>query len=260
MRLVSLAPGHFLGFAKGLEPRVDLGRGAAIGRNLDSIVFDINVALKGAGALGVGNVDGGIPTVIFMAGKPDGNMRIAVAQEIDLVHFQIAVLGGIEGNAMIEGEGNVAVLKKGDQIVNVLQGGTAGGSDDRFASLGDLLDQEPIVQVGTGQLDDLHAQRHAQIHGTFIERSGAGQHARFANGRNQSGVIVRGQRGLQGLFDVTDVRTLAIIRMDQCVHIAQLDFDGGADVVEPDDLAELVHNRQTSLQLAQMVVGHLQHK
>ena len=81
----------------------------------------------------------------------------------DLVDFKIAFFAGIDGNAVIDREGNVPVLKEDDEIIEVLERSAACGANDRLARLGDPLDQDPVVHVGTGQLDYRQRQLHAKI-------------------------------------------------------------------------------------------------
>ena len=65
---------------------------------------------------------------------------------------------------MIDCQRNTAVGEELDEVVDILQRGAAGRDDDRFLGGGDLLDQDPVVEIGTCQLEDVDAEFDAQIH------------------------------------------------------------------------------------------------
>ena len=63
---VAAAAAHFGGLVKGLVPGVALVRQGAVGGDRDAVLVDVDVPLPGAGALAVGDQQGGPPVVIFM--------------------------------------------------------------------------------------------------------------------------------------------------------------------------------------------------
>jgi hypothetical protein len=50
------------------------------------------------------------------------------------------------------------------------------------------------------------------------------------------------------------------VLMDEGVDIAELQFDGGAYVIEAHNLREVIDDLQAPLQVAQVVIGQLQHE
>ena len=68
------------------------------------------------------------------------------------------------------------------------------------------------------------------------------------------------QLGVQSFLDVADVRPAPEIPVDEIIHVPELEFDGGADIVEADNFREIVDDFQAAFQLAPMVVRHLEDK
>ena len=58
--------------------------------------------------------------MILMRRKADGMVRVTITEKIDLVQFDIAVFSRIKRDTMINREGNMTVLEKSNQIVDVL--------------------------------------------------------------------------------------------------------------------------------------------
>src|ERR1017187_8503632 len=110
---------HGFGLLIGLEPLVHLIGQGAVGRDLDAIVIDIDVTFEGAGSFGIGDQHGGGPVVVLVGGKADDVIGIAVAEEVDLVHLQFIVFGRVERDAVVDGQGDVAVIEKADQVVDI---------------------------------------------------------------------------------------------------------------------------------------------
>jgi hypothetical protein len=50
------------------------------------------------------------------------------------------------------------------------------------------------------------------------------------------------------------------VLVNEGVNIAELQFDGGAHVVKAHNLREVIDDLQAPLQVAQVVVGQLQHE
>src|SRR6266511_108917 len=166
----------------------------------------------------------------------------------------------IERDAMVDGQGNVAVVEELHQVVDVLERRAAGGDDHRLLRRGDLFDQHPVVQVRAGDLEDLDAELAAQIHGVLIERRGHADAVGLPDRLHQADVIFRRELRVQRFLDVADVVTAAEIAMDEVLNVAQLDLDGGAHVVKAHHLAVGGDDLQPALDTSQMVVRHLQYK
>ena len=67
----------------------------------------------------------------------------------------------------------------------------------------------------------------------LVERGRHGDATGFADGLHHSLAIIRMHGGAcRGFLDVADVVAVAEVLVDEAVHIAQLQLDGGADVVE----------------------------
>ena len=63
---------------------------------------------------------------------------------------------------------------------------------------------------------------------------------------------------VQRLLDVADVRTIAVVLVDEAVNVAELHLHRRLHVVEADDLAEVLNDLQTAFDLAPVVVGQFQ--
>ena len=61
-------------------------------------------------------------------------------------------------------------------------------------------------------------------------------------------------------LDVADVVAVAEVLVDEAVDVAQLQLDGGADVVEAHHLRVGSDDLEAALYVSQMVVGQLQDK
>ena len=68
------------------------------------------------------------------------------------------------------------------------------------------------------------------------------------------------QARVEGLFDVTDVVALSKVLVNEGVHIAQLQFDRGAHVIETHHLRIVADDLEATLQVAQVVISHLEHE
>src|SRR5208282_2850222 len=124
----------------------------------------------------------------------------------------------------------MTVVEKRDQVVDVLGRRAARRNDSRFLRFRDLLDQNPVIAVRTGDLKDGDAKFAAEINGTLVERSCHRNTAGFADGLHQCGVILRLETRVESFPDVADIVTVAKVPVYEAVEIAQLQFDGGAHV------------------------------
>ena len=78
------------------------------------------------------------------------------------------------------------------------------------------------------------------------------------DGLNQRLKIVDHHARIKRLLDVPDILTLAIIRMNKRVDVPKLQLDSAAHVVVADDLGKVLDDLQTPLEIAPMVVRHLE--
>jgi hypothetical protein len=156
---------------------------------------------------------------------------------------------------MVDRQGNVAIGEELDQVVDVLQRRAAGGHDDRLARGGDLFDQDPVVEVGTGELDDLDAEVVAQVDRRFVKGRGHRDAAALADRCHQNGIFVPCQAGVEGFLDIADVIAFAKVLVDKGVGIAELQLDRGAHVVETHDAGKVGDDSQAALDPPPVVVG-----
>ena len=187
-------------------------------------------------------------------------IRVALPQIVDLVEFQFVILGRVDRHAMIDGQGDVPVGKKGDEIIQILQGRTAGRYDDRSFGEGNPLDQEPIVQIGTGDLDDGQVQFLAEIHRRFIEWRRHGHATLLLDSGGQRAQFRLGQPCALGLRNITYVLAAFEALMDKTVHIAKLEFDRCPDIIESHHLGIIINDLQPAFQPPPMVIGQFQHE
>ena len=161
---------------------------------------------------------------------------IAGAQKIDLVELQILILGRVERDAVVDGQGDVAVLEERHQIVQVLERAAAGGDHHRLDAGWPSSRSAPsrcrrelaILRICTPS--SAHRSTEASSKGVAMVTHPALRTPRPARRSPRSDQACR-----QGLLDVADVVAVAEILVDEVLHVAQLQLDRGADVVEAHD-------------------------
>ena len=80
---------------------------------------------------------------------------IAVFEEIDLIELRFRVFMRISGDAMVDGEWDVPVLKEGHHVVHIFEWGGTKRDDAGFASGGDAFDEHPVVgRLRVNELED----------------------------------------------------------------------------------------------------------
>src|ERR1039457_3151156 len=94
---------------------------------------------KGPRPFGIGYEDGRAPVMKLVRREPYGNPLIPVFQIIDLIQHQFPVFRRIERHTMINCKGDVPVLKKGHEVIDVLERGAAGRYNYRLFRLSDVL-------------------------------------------------------------------------------------------------------------------------
>src|SRR4029077_8779114 len=218
--LRSRSPAHSLSAMKGFEPGVDLLRQRAIRRNRHAFGLDIDVTFEGSRAFGVGHEHRGCPVAVLVRGKPNDMVGVASPEVVDLIEFDIAILGGRGENEMIEGRRNVTIVEERDQVVDVLDGRAASRNDDRFFRLRHFLDQNPVVAVGTCDFENGDTEFAANVDGRLVKRSCHRDTASFADSLYQSSEVLSSEARVERFLDVADIIALAEIPMDEAVDIA----------------------------------------
>lgn len=180
--LPATSSAHLLGLLVGLEPRIDLTRPRAIGADRHPIAVDVDVPLKNARALRIGDQHRGIPTFAFMGRKADRGPGVSIAQIIDLVQFEFMILGGIERHAVVERNRDIAVSEELHDIVNVLEGGSPSREGDGLAGFRDFFNEKPVIDVGACKLDQVEIEFLTEIYGGLIEGGRGGEETAIADG------------------------------------------------------------------------------
>ena len=119
--------------------------------------------------------------MIFVRREADNVIGIALSQEIDLVQLQFAVLRRIDRNAMIERKGNVPTIEKRNEVVHIAKRSAPRRSDYRLTGLRYLLDENPVIAVRAGNLENRNAELTAEIDRAFIKRRRQRQASSVAN-------------------------------------------------------------------------------
>ncbi len=254
------AAAHLRRLVERLEPGVALLRQRAVGRNRHAFVIDVDVPLPRACALAVGDQHRGMPVAAFVRRQADDVVGIAPSEIVDLIEVEVAVLGRIERDAMIERERNIAPLEKAHQVVEVLFRGAAGRDDHRAARARDLLQQRPVVHVGAGDLDDRHIEFDAEVDRGLVERRRHRDAAQAADFLDQAREIGFRQLGLLRLLDVTEVLVALEAAMDEFVDVAKLQLDRRFDVVVANDGGVVADDSEAALELAQVIIRQLEHE
>src|SRR5215471_7645940 len=197
---------------------------------------------------------------MLMSGETNRVIRVTLAKEINLVELDLKIFRGINGYAMIDGDGNAPVIKKGNQVIDVFQRRAARGDDDRFLGLGNLFEQDPIVTIGTRNLQNGDSQVATHIDGALIEGRGHRNTTGGADGFHQLGKILGSKPRIHCLLDVANVVPMAKIAVNKIVDVANLQLNRRPYVVETDNLSVRADDLQASLDVSQMVVGQLEHE
>jgi hypothetical protein len=87
--------------------------------------------------------------------------------------------------------------------------------DDRLARLRDLLQKDPVANIRTRYLQDLHTEIDGAIHRYLVERRHHGRHARVADRVDHGRLFSPRQLGGADLLYVTDVASVAVLTMNK---------------------------------------------
>ena len=199
-----------------------------------------------------------MPVVVLVGGQADHMAWVAVAQVIDLVEEQLAILARIQRDAVVECQRDIALFEERHQVIKVFFRSAAGGGNGGTASRGNLLDQCPVVHVRAGQLDDGHVEFHTQIHRGLIERRCHRNAAEVSDFFDHAREVGLAQFGVFGLLDVAQLGIALEVRMDEFIHVTKLQLDCGLDVVVTHDRGVIADDLQAAIELAPMVVGKLE--
>lgn len=161
---------------------------------------------------------------------------------------------------MVDCDGDVPVLEERDKVVNVLYGAAASGNKHRLFGLGDPLDQEPVVQIRAGDFDNRNAKFAAEVYGFLVEGRRHWNAGSLPDSFDQDREFLFGKMRVARLLDIADVGAVGEVFVDEAVHIAELQLDCGAHVVEADYLGKHTYNLQAPLNTSEMVISHLKHK
>ena len=161
---------------------------------------------------------------------------------------------------MIDADGDVAIAEEGNDIVEVFEGGAAGGDDHGFFSFCDFFDEDPVVHVGAGDFDDGNAEVGAKIDGSLVEGCGGGEEAGLADRLYEGCIVVVAQPGVECLFDVAKILAINEVFMDEGVHVAELQLDGRPDIIKSNHLGERIDDFEAAFEAAEVIIGHFQHK
>ena len=74
----------------------------------------------------------------------------------------------------------------------------------------------------------------------------------------QRGEVIRLEARIERFLDVADIVAVAKIPVDEAVNVAQLQFDGGAHIVEAHNLRIVTDDLQAALKVSQVVIGHFE--
>src|ERR1700674_4896646 len=154
----------------------------------------------------------------------------------------------------------MTIVEKRDQVVEVLEGRTAGGDDNWLFRLRHFLDQDPVVTVRTGNFKDGDAELAAEVHRTLIEWSCHGDATGFADGLHQRSEVFRLEARVERFLDVANIVAVAKVPVDEAVNVAQLQLDSGAHIIKAHDLCIVADDLQAALQVAKVVIGHLENE
>src|SRR6185312_1362522 len=94
----------------------------------------------------------------------------------------------------------------------------------------------------------------------FVKGRSHGDTGSRANCFHKFRVIVIRQPRVHGLLHITNVLAVTKISVNKGIHIAELKFQRGANVIETHHLAERIDDFQSTAETAPMVTRHLQDK
>ncbi|MNJ32546.1 hypothetical protein D3C77_272130 [compost metagenome] len=241
-----------------LVPGVALLRQRAVVGNRDAFVLDVDVPFPGADTLAVGDQHGRVPVMVLVGGQTNDMARVAIAQVVDLIQMQFVILAGVERNAVVDGQRDIALFKVADNVIQILLRCTTGGDDGRAARRCNFLDQRPVVHVGTGDLEDGHVEFDTQINRCLVERRGHGNATQIPDFLDHSRKFSLAELGVFGFLDVAQLRIAFEVRMNKLIDITKLQLDGRLDVIETRNCTVITDDFQPAFQPAPVIVGKFQ--
>src|SRR5580700_10038047 len=108
------------------------------------------------------------PIVVFVCRQPDDMFWVSTPQIVDLIELKLVIFGGVEAHTMIDRYRNRAAFEERDDVIEGLLGCATRRDDDRAPRGCDLLEERPIVDVGTRHLDDRKIKLDTAIDGGFV--------------------------------------------------------------------------------------------
>src|SRR5258708_23164085 len=94
-------------------------------------------------------------------------------------------------------------------------------------------------------------------YGSLIKRCRHGDASRFADGIHEGTEVLPCKLCVDRLLDVANVMPCEKVLVNKTIDVTDLQFDGGANVIETDDLPESGNDLQAPCHLAEVVIRQL---
>src|SRR5215471_2514275 len=186
--------------------------------------------------------------------------RISASQIVDLVEVEFIIVGGVQRYAVIDSQRDVSPFKEVDQIIEVFLRCAPGRDDHWPPRPRDLLQQRPIVHIRARDLYDGHVEVDTEVHRRLIERRGHGQTRDLLDLVHETGEILLAELRRLRLLDVAGLSISLVARVDETLHVAELELHGRLYIVVPDDGSKIADDLKPTFHLAPMIVGDLEHE
>ena len=155
---------------------------------------------------------------------------------------------------------HVAVVEEADDLVDVVDRLAAGRADDGLARGGHRLQQRPVERAAARDLQDVDLVLEAQLDRRLVERRDHAQHPRVPRGGDETVEVARREARRLEPADVLDVAAAGVLGVDERVEVAVLQLHRGLDAVAARDAAHLRDDAEAVLDVALVVVRHLEHE
>ena len=152
------------------------------------------------------------------------------------------------------------VLEERDDTVDLCDGRPRGGDDHRQRAGDRLLQQWPVGERTTRDLEDVEAILNDAVDRFLVEGCANRDEAVGPDGGDQFAGVLPGEAGLLEALDVLDVLAALVIRVDEGIQCAVLHLEREGEVEIARNRREFLDQLDAVFSVAHVVVGHFKDK
>jgi hypothetical protein len=193
-----------------------------------------------------------------MARVTDHGLGITILKECDLPEIQFFSWCRIDAHAMHQGVLHLSVIEEAHQIVDLLDGESSGGDDNRETALGQLLDERPISRRRAAELGHLYVELQHLVDRGLIEGSAHRDQSCIARCLDEFPVILDRKARREESLHVFVGRILTVVAVDKRFQLTHLQLDGRPQSMLRSKSGHGIDDRETVLNVSLVVVRHLE--